>query len=167
MTQPARTSAGLQQLREPSLRTVPQSAGAAKRSNPYTDSTYFDPGRPRRPLRRRDDPGTAAGSASRRGVEPRVRTDRQQLTRLRRRLHAYKPHREPHLHAARTLGLPSAALVLVATLSWDVVGARADLSLVWSDRLERTGRSRRTCALGEYPRRGGRARSRQTGLEVE
>ena len=52
---------------------------------------------------------------------------------------ACKPHRDPYLHAARTLGLPPAALVLVAAHSWDVVGARAaGLSVVWIDRLERT-----------------------------
>ena len=50
----------------------------------------------------------------------------------------YKPHREPYLHAARTLELPPAALALVAAHGWDVVGARAaGLTAVWVDRLER------------------------------
>lgn len=51
---------------------------------------------------------------------------------------AYKPHREPYLQTARTLGLPPAALALIAAHGWDVVGARAaGLSGVWIDRLEK------------------------------
>jgi 2-haloacid dehalogenase len=51
---------------------------------------------------------------------------------------AYKPHREPYLHTARTLGLPPAALALIAAHGWDVVGARAaSLTAVWIDRLEK------------------------------
>ncbi|MBA2424535.1 MAG: haloacid dehalogenase type II [Actinobacteria bacterium] len=51
---------------------------------------------------------------------------------------AYKPHREPYLHVARTLGLPPASLALIAAHGWDVVGARAaGLSAIWVDRLER------------------------------
>src|ERR687892_377802 len=51
---------------------------------------------------------------------------------------AYKPHREPYLHAARLLGLPPAALTLIAAHGWDVVGARAaGLGVVWIDRLEK------------------------------
>jgi 2-haloacid dehalogenase len=51
---------------------------------------------------------------------------------------AYKPHREPYLYAARTLGLPPASLALIAAHGWDVVGARAaGLAAIWVDRLER------------------------------
>jgi 2-haloacid dehalogenase len=51
---------------------------------------------------------------------------------------AYKPHREPYLHAARTLGLPLASLAFIAAHGWDVVGARAaGLAGIWADRLER------------------------------
>ena len=51
---------------------------------------------------------------------------------------AFKPHREPYLHAARTLGLPPASLALIAAHGWDVVGARAaGLRAIWIDRLER------------------------------
>lgn len=51
---------------------------------------------------------------------------------------AYKPHREPYLHAARTLDLAPESLTLIAAHGWDVVGARAaGLSAIWIDRLER------------------------------
>jgi 2-haloacid dehalogenase len=51
---------------------------------------------------------------------------------------AYKPHREPYLYCARTLGLPPASLVLIAAHGWDVVGARAaGMAAIWVDRLER------------------------------
>ncbi len=51
---------------------------------------------------------------------------------------AYKPHREPYLYCARTLGLPPASLALIAAHGWEVVGARAaGLAAIWVDRLER------------------------------
>ena len=51
---------------------------------------------------------------------------------------AYKPHHEPYLYAARTLGLPPAPLMLVAAHGWDVLGARAaGLGAIWIDRLEK------------------------------
>jgi 2-haloacid dehalogenase len=51
---------------------------------------------------------------------------------------AYKPHPEPYHHVARTLGLPSESLTLIAAHGWDVLGARAaGLSAIWVDRLER------------------------------
>lgn len=51
---------------------------------------------------------------------------------------AYKPHAEPYLYVARTLGLPAESLTLIAAHGWDVVGARAaGLGAVWVDRLER------------------------------
>ena len=50
---------------------------------------------------------------------------------------AFKPHREPYLYAARTLGLPPASVALIAAHGWDVVGARAaGLTAVWVHRLE-------------------------------
>jgi len=51
---------------------------------------------------------------------------------------AYKPHPEPYRYAARTLGLPTESLTLIAAHGWDVLGARAaGLSAIWVDRLER------------------------------
>lgn len=51
---------------------------------------------------------------------------------------AYKPHPEPYRYVARTLGLPTESLTLIAAHGWDVLGARAaGLSGVWVDRLER------------------------------
>jgi 2-haloacid dehalogenase len=51
---------------------------------------------------------------------------------------AFKPHPEPYHYVVRTLGLPTAALTLIAAHGWDVVGARAaGLSAIWIDRLER------------------------------
>jgi FMN phosphatase YigB (HAD superfamily) len=51
---------------------------------------------------------------------------------------AYMPHPEPYHHVARTLGLPSESLTLIAAHGWDVLGARATgLSAIWVERLER------------------------------
>jgi len=51
---------------------------------------------------------------------------------------AYKPHPEPYRYVARTLGLPTESLALIAAHGWDVLGARAaGLSAIWVDRLER------------------------------
>jgi len=54
------------------------------------------------------------------------------------KVEAYKPHREPYLHTARTLSLQPAALALIAAHGWDIVGAHAaGLAAVWIDRLEK------------------------------
>lgn len=82
---------------------------------------------------------------------------------------AYKPHRDPYLYAARTLGLPPAALVLVAAPQ---LGRRRRTGGRPVRRLDRPPRADLAvpdgrAAFGEHPRRGGRASSRQTRVEVE
>jgi 2-haloacid dehalogenase len=51
---------------------------------------------------------------------------------------AYKPHPAPYHRAAERLGLPIAAVTLIAAHGWDVLGAEsAGMRGIWVDRLER------------------------------
>jgi 2-haloalkanoic acid dehalogenase type II len=59
---------------------------------------------------------------------------------------AYKPHREPYLYAARTLGLPPASLALIAAHGGTSSGhALQDWPRSGSTGSSGAGRSRRTC----------------------